>query len=218
MSRSVLLIMACAACLVGAEPACVVDFPVYDATGNRLDFKVTRVSPVDDDSLNLLQMQLPKPYGTAVTGSRVAFILPDPREIMGRAVVVTLANSDGVTLTTRGVIMRCPQRMSVRYGEAEALGDLAWVTATGRATGCRFEGDWWVRAMPMFGTSLGAWVAEGQIGADGSFTISGGMKGERHIVVLGKGKQPVRAVGIDITVGGTNNIGTVDLSDFCPEE
>ena len=68
--------------------------------------------------------------------------------------------------------------------------------------------------MPMFGTFR---VLEGHIGQDGTFELTGSMQGERHLMIIGKDKQPVKVVGIDVTVGTHNEQGTIDLTGSCPK-
>jgi hypothetical protein len=112
--------------------------------------------------------------------------------------------------------MQCPQRASIRVGESELYGDVLYVTIRGRASGCRFSGDWWIRAMPMFGTSSSQPALDGYIQQDGTFALSGQMQAERHLVVFGRDKQPVKAIGVDVTVGKDNDVGIVDLAGSCP--
>jgi len=53
--------------------------------------------------------------------------------------------------------------------------------------------------------------------ADGSFRITASMQGERHIVVIGRGRDPVISLGVDVVEGGQHNdVGTVDLRGKCP--
>ena len=52
---------------------------------------------------------------------------------------------------------------------------------------------------------------------DGTFSLSIGATGIRRLLVIGKGKQPIRVLGVDITVGEQRNIGVVDLTGACPQ-
>jgi len=70
--------------------------------------------------------------------------------------------------------------------------------------------------MPMFGGHEGPTV-EGYIdSSDGRFWLNC-YRGERHIVVIGRDKQPIKAFGFDLISGGKNDAGTIDLSGLCPK-
>ncbi len=196
-----------------AQLSCALDVIAYDPFGNRLDFRVTRVSPEGNDKINLLSLT----HGTLRVTSTKGRVTFSDRSALGRVVRITASNSRGDSWSNKVVLMQCPQRTSVRVGESDTIGLVTYTTLSGRATGCEFMGDWWVRAMPMFGISTDSEVFEGYIQKDGTFQLSGPMRGERHIVVLGRDKQPVEAVGVDVTVGKVDNIGVVDLTGSCPK-
>ncbi len=197
----------------GAQRGCVLELPVYDSVGNRLDFKVTRLSPEGNAQTNLLSTSIPG-FNVRVAAERVSF---SDRSLLGRVILATLEGAGRRKVVQRVFLMQCPQRVSIRYGESEAYGDFTYVTIRGHASGCRFDGDWWVRAMPMFGAPSSPGALEGYIQSDGAISLSGQMSGERHIVVIGRDKQPVKTLAIDVVVGGKNAIGEVDLSSSCPK-
>lgn len=194
-----------------AQSACVVEIPVYDTSGNKLEFNVTAVAPQDRRDVNLLSL---RPNAVRSVGDRISF---SDRTLLRRVLVVTLENARGAKITQPVFLMQCPQRTSIRFGSSEAPGDVEFDTMRGRLSGCRFVGDWWVRAMPMFGASTSPAALEGYIQPDGSFSLSGQMAGERHLVVFGKDKQPVLAIGVNVTVGRANEVGTLDLTGHCPK-
>lgn len=197
----------------GAQHGCVLELPVYDSVGNRLDFKVTRLSPEGNAQANLLSTNITG-FSARVTGERVSF---SDRSLIGRVILATLEGTGRRKVVQRVFLMQCPQRVSIRYGESAAYGDFTYVTIRGHASGCRLDGDWWVRAMPMFGWPSSPAALEGYIQPDGAISLSGQMTGERHIVVVGRDKQPVKTLAIDVVVGGKNDIGEVDLSGSCPK-
>jgi len=213
LAASLLLLLTAAPDVALALPACVLEVPVYDASGNRLEFRVTRVVPEGNDKIDLLSL---KRNDVRVTsrGDRVSF---SDESLLGRVVQITLENGSGAVLTQKVLLMQCQQRASTRFGESETWGDVRYITLRGRVSGCRFAGDWWVRAMPMFGAASESQAFEGYIEPDGWFALSGQMRGERHIVVFGKGVHPVKAVGVNTIVGGKNDLGVVDFSGQCPQ-
>lgn len=71
----------------------------------------------------------------------------------------------------------------------------------------------------MFGGQTDARIVhEGYLDkTDGSFRITASMQGERHIIVIGWGPDPVISLGVDVVAGGRDNdVGTVDLRGKCP--
>jgi hypothetical protein len=113
--------------------------------------------------------------------------------------------------------MQCPQRVSIRFGSSEAYGDFGFETLHGRVHGCSFEGDWWIRAMPMFGSAPSQGSLDGAVELDGKFMMSGQIEGQRMLLVIGKDKQPVKAVALNFTAGEANDVGDIDLAAVCPK-
>lgn len=211
LSCAVLVFFGAPLCVTGAEKACIVEIPVYDFLGKKLSFAVTRVVPQDGAALNLLTV---RPNAIKSEGDKL--LVMDP-SLLRRVVIATLTSAKREQITQRILLMQCPQRTSVRFGSSEAYGDLAFQTVHGRLLGCRFTGDWWVRAMPMFGSYSSSTGMEGPVNQDGSFALSGQVIGQRHILVVGKDEQPVKAVGVDVAAGKPNDAGSIDLSGVCPK-
>jgi len=111
--------------------------------------------------------------------------------------------------------------MSVEYGgirEGLGTGDVAWSVIKGRINGCTLAGDWWIRAVPMFGSQDSPIIHEGFINlSDGAFWIPSSIHGERHIIVIGRDKEPLKVLAFDAAEGGKNDVGAVDLSNSCPK-
>lgn len=203
-------------CGEAGQEACVMELRVYDGFGNRLEFRVTRVSPEDKPEINLLT-KVPK-YITS-TGDRLSFTGRSFTEhsLRGRVVVITLEDAKGRKVVKPVVLLDCPQRISIRYGQSDLGIDVDSVPVTGRVSGCRFVGDWWVRVLPMFGAQNRDYVVNGYVQSDGTFRLSAAAEGVRHLLVIGKGKQPIKVIGFDVTLGKTSDIGVVDLSGQCPQ-
>ena len=204
--RTLLLLLSISGRLAADE--CPIDLPVYDPAGQMIPFTVTRVAPEHRSEMNLLESQ-PRLFDN--TKGRLLLL---DKTLLGRAVIVTLENAEHKTITNRIVLMQCPQRVSLRFGVAEGYGDLEFQRIQGRLTGCQF-GDWWIRALPMFGASSPPAAIEGFIREDGTFSMSGAMSGERHIIVVGRGKEPIRAFGLNVNASRLNDAGSVDVSNGC---
>jgi hypothetical protein len=208
------VLLACVA--RGEQPSepCVLDVPVYGPTGSKLAFKITRVTGEGNPSVNLLSV-----HGDGIKFSAAGDRLLFPKALLGRSIVITLEDKDtkGGIVTRKLPLFACRQRTSSRWGINQALGDFSSLTIRGRLSGCTFSGDWWIRAMPMFGAQDYQAVYDGFVQSDGSFWLTGSMSGERQLVVIGKGREPVKTVGIDVAEGKPIDMGVVDLSGYCPK-
>jgi len=193
------------------EPPCRLYLPVYDQFGDRLhQFRVTRVTPLQNPQVNLLTFF---PHKVRRAGNDQLIV---DRNLRGRELEVTLEDQRGTKITAPLYFAECPERVSFRVGLTYGYGDSVGETVIGRLAGCRFTGDWWIRAINMFGSWASPAIPETLVREDGSFRLGGHMRGERHIVVVGKDKWPVEAVGVNIQEGGINDLGTIDLSGRCP--
>jgi hypothetical protein len=193
--------------------ACYIDMPVYDATGNRLDFKISRVTPEGFETNLLTSSQAD--FRVANEGSRLYF----PKKLIGmRMIEVTLANETGQSVVCHTRLLSCQQRVSIEEGMVDKGLDVSGSTLTGHLTGCSFFGDWWVQLVPMFGGTEYPQIHEGLVrSADGFFNITSNFRGERHILVVGKGKDTVRVVGVNLVSGSDNDAGRIDLTGSCPK-
>lgn len=203
------------ACLVSVscteEPPCRLYLPVYDQFGDRLhQFRVTRLTPLQNPQVNLLALF---PHKVRRAGNDQLIV---DRSLLGRELQVTLEDQQGARITQPLFFTECFERVSFRVGLTAGYGDSVRELVIGRLTGCRFTGDWWVRAINMFGPWTAPAIPEARVEENGSFRLKGYMLGERHIVVIGKDKWPVEAVGVNIQEGGINDLGTLDLSGRCP--
>jgi hypothetical protein len=190
---------------------CFLELPTYDARGNKLQFNIVSAKPEEHPDINLLAMNNHE-RRMSVQGNVLYF----SKRALGERIEIVLQGSKGENLVARVALMACEQRASQRYGERDTGADVAWSSVTGRLSGCRLVGDWWLRAMPMFGNQLAKGSFEGYIRrADGTFWLDSTITGERYIVIVGRAKEPIKVVAIDVIVGGKNDVGIIDLSGSC---
>lgn len=196
------------------QNGCTLDVPVYGPTGAQLAFRISRVSPFGRNNVDLLAMP-GSGFQVQVPETRLAF----PRTVLSRTLRITLEDRAGRILTQSIELGTCQQRVSLRYGvSASVLGDSSSETVIGRLSDCRFDGDWWMLAMPIFGV-LGSSVSEGVVQPDGSFAISGGLRDGRYLAVIGKGAEPVKTIAFNVQGGASpKNLGTVSLRGVCPSQ
>jgi hypothetical protein len=198
-------------CLGAAESGCRLETPVYDAFGKRLAAKVVRISPDGKPMIDLLSST---PKLATVHSQDILFI---DRSLLRHVINVTVEYGKGRMFLQPILLAQCPQRSSIRVGESETYGDFAFVSLQGQASGCGFDGDWWIRAMPMFGSVPSVAALEGYLERDGSFKLSGQMHGERHLLIFGRGEYPVMSVGVNVTIGKLNDVGIISLGSSCPK-
>lgn len=197
----------------GKLPPCYVDIPLYDARGNRLSYTVVAVTPEGEKTVDLLKFPQPQ-YRIVRSGERLYF---SKEWVGGRPIEVTLRTPMGEEVV-RIALMDCQQRTSIQTGRIETGLDSPVSTVRGRLTGCPIIGDWWVSAMPMFHGQEYPLLHEGVVQPDGAFRIISSFEGRRHIIVVGKGKDPVKAFAADVVAGGGEvDVDTIDLSGSCPK-
>jgi hypothetical protein len=196
------------------QPPCIVDVPVYGPSGDPLPFKVVSVSPADGNTTNLLSVRR---AGISTKNSDHT-IFVSSKKLVGSPIQVTLQDGKGLTISARFVVTSCRLRHSIFQGESETGADVSGIEVAGRLAGCNFEGDWWVHAVPMFGgRNSSVFAVEGYVQNDGTFSLVLENYGVRHLLVVGKGKQPIKALGFDVTSGRATNLGVIDISGACPK-
>lgn len=196
------------------QPACFVDLPVFDAKGDRqFDFEIVSVALDGNSNIDLLEAT-DLTYRVRASSSRIYF----PLALIGkRRIEVTLQNKSAVKIVRRVPLMSCQQRTSIRHGMSDTGAEVSTTTVKGRIVGCALDSSWWIQAFPMFGASETPVVHEGFVRySDGEFLITSGFNGERHLLIVGKDKEPVMVLGIDIVRGGKNEVGNVNLRGPCP--
>lgn len=194
------------------QQRCTLQLPVYDPTGARMQFRIVHVSPPKRQDLNLVDLG---GSGLRVVGS--GDTLEMPVEMVSRTILVSLEGRQRERLEREITILSCEQRTSSVFGQAECGADNYAETVKGKLVGCSFAGDWWVKSMPMFEVLVpGSMLSEAGVRTDGSFTLTGGMNGMRQIIVIGRGKEPVKTLAFNLGKGcGDRNIGTIDLRGAC---
>ncbi len=209
----VVFLLTCSSLFGAGKPVCFVRVPVYDAFGQKLPFVISGVFKAGERQLGDLSRIQDKRYALRSIGERLYF----PESAIGALLDVQLIGPKGVTTTAQLAITACQQRSSVQYGHLDSGADVRTSTVTGRVSGCSLDGDWWIKATPMFGEFAQMGAYEGLIRADGAFAIVASMRGGRYIVVIGKDREPVKAFSAEISRGGKNEIGDVDLRGLCPK-
>jgi hypothetical protein len=199
-------------CFAAAVPVCRVELPVYNEFGKPLAAKIVSVSHEGKPGVNILEF---KPLVIEAKGTTL-FVSPHLRkhEVMVETVVAGSKHS----LRKRVPFMSCPMRMSQQTGrhDVSGVGDSSVETLVGRFTGCRMEGDWWVRLAPMFGSQERGLQHEGTIDRrTGRFEVISSFTGERHTLVLGRGLEPVGVFGVNLKIGAKNDAGDLPLAR-CP--
>ena len=126
---------------------CRVELAAYDASGNRVPAKIVSVVPVGG-AIDLRSAPSPEERAVVREGS---MYFPS-RWLRGRRIEVTLKDETGTSIRQRVALSSCEQRTSIEFGAHDTGLDVSVSSLVGKFKGCKFEGDWWVRAVPMFGS------------------------------------------------------------------
>jgi hypothetical protein len=204
-SFMILLLTASGAQAQNARPECFVELPVFDSGGNSVPYEIVALRS-EDPTVNRIAEE------SVVVGTRAYF----PKRLLFRGVLEIALKDRKARVVRQGLLLSsCQQRTSLEFEDRDTGADVSGASIVGRTSGC--PGDsLWVRAMPMFGGQTSNGVHEGFIGADGAFSLTSGMRGERHILIIGRGKHPLKAIGVDVTSGGgKTDVGEIDLRNEC---
>jgi hypothetical protein len=192
--------------LFGA-PHCRLTLPLFDEIGRPIDKTVLEIRG-EGRNENLIG---PPHSIFSIRGGEIIF----PAKVIGRTINVVMMSAKGKVYKWV-VVMACIQRTSLQTGQSDAGPDVSWSRASGVFSGCALHGDVWVRMVPMFDSHKGL-NHEGVVeGRTGQFSITSNFSGERHILILGRGKDPIAVFGVNLTVGRDNPLGEFKLNRPCP--
>jgi len=192
---------------------CAVAIRVYSPSGNLLPFKIIQVTPTRGHVGNLLTA---KNANVALSDNDLTILFPSNR-ILTREIEVLLQDERKRTLTTRFIVNSCPLRRSLFAGASPIIADTTGFAVSGQLKGCNFDGDWWVRALPMFGGQDKLFVVDGYVSPSGKFSLAL-VYGVRHLIIIGKGKKPIKVLGVDVSTDQPIDAGLIDISNQCPLE
>jgi len=201
-----------------AGEACFVETRAMTPFGESLD--AYRISSVRIEGVSILSTE-PNRFGAEILSEQGRIIFSKAVSLPLK-VAIEMRNAQRPTglhgSSIRGVftVTTCPQKIEVLDGTQ--LNVTGWaVFTTGRVTGCRFDGNWWVRAIAMFGSFPDVPLAGGHIEGDGSFKLMLGGR-QRYILTVGKDRDPVRTVAVDVKRDLSADVGEIDLAGLCPSK
>jgi hypothetical protein len=93
--------------------------------------------------------------------------------------------------------------------------DARAITVRGRLTGCSFGKEWWIRYVAMFDVDGATLTRDGFIDRGGGVTMTAPDRGVRTILIVGRGRLPVKAIAVDLMSGLVSDFGVVDVSEGC---
>jgi hypothetical protein len=198
---------------VCAQLDCSVEMPVYDQYGKRLAFRIASVRPVAVTSEGSVDRRVIGTYRVAATGASIEFA---KSWLQTDGFVANLVGPESAKIDVKVPVGRCRYRQSTVYGRNDTGADVNFSVISGRIIGCRMEGDWWVRAVPMFGGGAFVGSFEGFVNrASGEFELAASMSGQRHVVLVGRDSDVIRTISINVVVGGKNKIAPIVLTTGC---
>jgi hypothetical protein len=194
-------------------PPCLLELPVYDAAGDRLNMSIVSVTREDDRSVDFLKAT------RDVRMKAMRDVLRFPEKLAtGLRIEVTLSDEHRRRTVARIPLLHCEQRASLRHGQSDTGADVTISSAEAYIVGCKIDGNWWVRTMPMFGApDYTSSALQGYIRARDGFVRIDFPMGERLIVVLGRGKELVKSFAVNVTAGRNNVLGPIDVTGSCPK-
>lgn len=218
--RIVLLSFMCSLLASAQSPLeCFVEFAGYDPQGKRLPLvEIASAGSIDERYMlvNITREFALEPLDRrpTISGNRLYF----PRVMMGLGPIGVIVHAPNAGSGQKILsITACRQAESIFVGDVwPQTSEALFTKFTGRVTGCSLVGDWWVRSELLFGNTQ---PYESSIDAEtGKFLILANGTA-RHLIVVGKGSNPVKAFTRFYKghIDGVN-LGLLDISDSCPRE
>ena len=207
-----ILLLAAASQSLSAS-SCQVELVVLNGYGDPLEFIVSRVVP-SGKSIDLLTH--PDLLNFAPTNKNILVFSKDTYAFLSPLDLFLRTSGQKLLSKHRVTVTDCPQRITI-VTEPSLVGpnDSVGTLVVGKIQGCKMKGDWWVRVYPMFGSEKTDAAVEGTVRLDGTFRASGLMGGQRSLIVVGRGKEPIEVIGANIYTGKINQLGTIDLTNRC---
>ncbi|MGC4052407.1 MAG: hypothetical protein QM757_24005 [Paludibaculum sp.] len=190
-----------------------VSIPVYNERGKKLQYSVTAVMPTKH-----IKTEAAQPGWLAEHGFNPKITGVDIVGLPAGNYTVWLKGPKGERVEREVIVFGgCLERLSqtvyeprpARPGEADR--DLI----TGRLEGCAFQGDWWVRLVPMTGQFSRSF--EGLVRRDGVIGIPGHFDVGRYVLLVGFADKVVRTSEVNLWPSqNLDSIGTISLLNSCP--
>lgn len=201
----------------GDQTSCVIELDVYGPKGERLNFEIKAISFYGD------QTKDNERHGRILyKGGRALF----SSERLPAVFNVTLTGEAYMARFRRVVDLKyvveapsCRTRVTLRHGIDDSDVDLSFTSVAGHIKGCDLSKNWWVRLMPMFGAITPGSALDGFLDSSaGSFTVNGAIEGVRHLVIIGKGTEPVSVTAVDVVSNSRTDVGEIDVSKSCAKK
>jgi hypothetical protein len=196
----------------------LIDLPAYDAYGTKLNnVAVQSILPIKARSIKDVPERYLGTYGIAKSKAAIIF----DKQWLGSdgfrvVLVAAIAGSPIRNIEIEVPMLACRYRQSTVVGQRATGDDAEYTVAVGRVVGCKLEGEWWLRAVAIFGGGSYAPGIEGFIDrVSGEITLAAIPSGTRHLVILGHGKDPIRTIAVDFVLGQQNVIPVFRLSPEC---
>lgn len=214
MGRGIIWLVLCSVALRAEGKMCEAYLPVYGAAGDLLPSRVTGVFATNNPkAANLLFERRIK---ITVRGNKLDF----PAEAVDRSIFIDIELVGRRYVIERSILFlgACQMLRSYQIGILNAgIGDSSSESVSGRLIGCTDYTGWWIRAVPMFG-ELKNELFEGRVLTDGRFIVFGNTDGRRFALMIGKGKEIIKSIGVNIVAVGVNKTGDIDVSGLCPRQ
>ena len=194
-----------------SSQACVAEIVAYSPTGNRLPTELVSIRLVAHKEIELLGRRVDGMLIQRGIGTQILF--SGRNLVEGPEVEITLRGATGRLTRARRVLPACGARVSIiDYGLLVGH-ELSGIRAKGELTGCsNFGTDWWVRAVPIFGEA--GQQVEAVVESSGHFSLYLPLP-IRHCILIGRGKDVVKAQAIDILSARDIDLGRFSVEGPC---
>lgn len=168
---------------------CSCDFAVYNEQGVRLPYRIAGVFGVMGNTVSY-----PKKFGQRMSPNKVVLTGPgDPIEL-------TLGD------------FPCEGH---RTFQIPHQGEAAVRSLSGSLTGCPFQHDWWLRLVPMFGSSGQNAAMYTTPDDEGHFEFAGQLIRGMHVLIIGRDATPLATLTLTPAQMQSGALATISLDGKC---
>ena len=194
-----------------AGESCIAEVVSYSPDGERLPFKLVSMRLVMHKDIELLGNRVDG-MRAVQEGSKIHF---SGRSLIGMPdVELAFREPGGRMLRTRRPLPACGARVSVISFGLIVGRELSVIRAKGELAGCSsFGSEWWIKVVPLFGET-GPQV-EAFVERTGRFNLVLPPAPIRQCILVGRGKEIIKALAIDIHLEVEIDLGRIHVDGAC---
>lgn len=219
-------------CTEQIKPPCVLEVATYTSSAERVSAKITSLGvaglpgnllDMNDDLRDALSRDAQGKWYLDIVVEKENVFFPRELADLLAPIRIVVNRERGGSATTAVVLTHCRQRASLFVDIDQVQDDSRFLSfVKGKLVGCRLTGDWWLRGAPLFQGGVYAYL-EGSLDADdGTFWLPAA-EPVRHLLILGRGQEPIFTTAVDVSLGPSGmaqdiELGDLDIGPSCPPE